>query len=600
MRCRVPTTGKGQISMIGLIAVAIAIIVIVFSMLKGREVEHRIAIKETDAISLKETMENLHTAVEARLRTAVYDAVWDMATHGGYAPGNVPALNHVSVPYWFYRGRVVNVPTVEVMEEMLARDIERRMLNALEHHRSKPGVDIGMPRVTADLTDNDVKVTMALAVKALGADESDATSDEEFQIVLPLRIKTLRDQAEVYVEEYKGTRMVEKALLTSLIQDYRIPTPPGGEAAKNIDCDNPPSKHRNELIYPFRENAKLAVARELRRVRAKKAVNIHWNAVLNDRDVNFTLLANEGRKEYESTKEVRYIPRPLLPFSVEKKTCSSFYFVRYNVTFPVMISVTDLAPTSNVVSQESRPLSFWFQLGVFLKGDEPTAELSEAEVGAPAKVDGLCQGSCSVDLSIKGSSSGLVCIGSCCDQYEGGEFSKDQVQCKVHDLVITPDEPGLARWSERVNIGRSFSKEVEVEMFSSIEGTVSEQGRVLCEGSARVEERELMPLGFVDGNPPRFVELFFAPLDRNLGEVRHATTNEYGHYEVSAINPGPYVVLAVPSADAERIPGYKVEANATIIEVKTGKNTHQVVLEPLGVEKVGERFVRVSGREPCS
>ncbi len=595
---------RAQLSMMALMAISLAIIVIVGGYLYQGRTEREIRVGRIASESTRELLIKLEQQVDSFLTDAMYETAYEMATHGGFISENVPDPNHYGVPYLFYRGKIVNVPSAEVMEQMYADEVKRRMETKIaEVRRELEGrVMLAVPEVQITIIDDAIMAKMELPVEVQG--ESQARSRIPVSTTVPLRIKRLRDLAERYVHDYATVRRMETSILHGITNDDRISNPPGG-VTRTIPCEGKTIfRTKKELVTPFRENTQLSVSLELKRVRENKdltADHLEWDVDLNPREIEFSFLANEDEGEFKSTDVIYFVPIPFAMFDLRDGLCFSKYFVHYDVNFPVRYTIRDIMPTAQVIGSETklevRPLEFQFYMMPLLEGEDAFAV--DPAVKAPQTMDDMCQGSCSVDLTITNSDAGTVWLDSCKYRYSGGRLSREGVVCKLHTMVVEPDAQfSLAKHVAQVNIVGAYREMITLKPFATVSGSIGENRRVYCTQMKSIRELGAEPLGSMEGGAGGYVEVIFQPLSPRI-ERRRAVADEKGNYLLSFIVPGRYLVMAFPSRDDSGMPYGTVESKGMIYEVKEGKNTLDITLEPLGVQKIGNDYVRVSATEDC-
>ncbi len=605
-------TRRGQMNLMALAAIAIVVIAVLYLILSGEQKTRELNIQEIESVEVKDELVKLESSVEALFIDSIYESVDEMGRHGGYTAENAPLLNHLGIPHWYYRGRTVSIPTAKVMEDMLVDEIERRLGKKLDVLRSQVRTDlfaIGYPEAKVKLHDHAVETEVSVPI-GLVADEREARTSVTYSNQLPLRIKYLRDLAEQYIQNYTEERMMEKALLNGVIQDQRLPTPPG-MISRNVDCDSQTVyAYRKQIISPMRENAQLSVARELKRVKElfRSEQYVEWAADLNVRDVNFTFIANKDAdyldKTWESTEVIYYVPfeMPLMDRRAEPRLCPSRYTVSYSAQFPVRWTLRDIHESSFIIggegSEGSRPLEFRFYIQPLLVGEQTNA--TDESVMDPATVDDLCRGACDVDITVKNSNAGTIYIGACSYPYTDSHLKQAGVPCKVQDLIVVSDDPvGLSKHVDKVKIDRQFGTTISLKDYAVLTGKVFMKKRIYCTNSGKIVEMGEETLGHIDGNPPRYVTILFKPVHDDLGPIVKVGVDRDGKYTTPQLNPGRYIVLAVPSEDDLGRPQYKVSAKVLIIDVETS-TTLDIEMNPLLIEKVGGKIEHVSARSECT
>ena len=603
---------RAQMSLMAMMAIALAIIAVLYLMFSGEQQTRELNLQEIESAVVKNELVKLQRSAETLFIDALYESVDEMGRYGGFTAENAPILNHLGIPFWFYRGKVVSIPTTNVMEDMLTSELERRLGAKLDTLRSQIRNDmytIGFPRGNVTLHDHNVEAQVFVPI-GLVTEGAEARTSVSFSTQLPLRLKYLRDLAERYIQNYTQERMMEKAVLNGIIQDQRIPTPPG-MVSRNVDCDSQTVyAYRKQLIEPIRENAQLSLARELKRVKElfRDDQYVEWATDLNVRDVNFTFRANVGAeyggKKWESSEIVYYVPfdMPLIDRREKPRLCPSRYTVFYTVQYPVRWTIRDIHETSRIIGGEGveseRPLEFRFYLQPFLIGENTDA--TDMTVVEPPTIDDLCRGACDVDITVKNSNRGTIYIGTCSYPYTDSKFVRSDIPCKVQDLIVVSEDPvGLSKYVKKVRIDRHFSTTVNLKDYAVVSGKVFMRDRVYCTDSKRVVDKGEKLLGHIDGIPPRFITLLFKPINDEVGPMIKVAVDAMGRYTTAQMNPGRYIILAVPVEDELGRPQYEVEAQVLVKDIE-GSTSLDIEMLPLFTENVGGKLEHVSTRTKCA
>ena len=621
-----PKGTRGQIAFFGIMALALVVIFVLYVMFSGEKTESEVRRQEIQSETVRKELESVQSSLERFLEAAVHEAAEEMAAHGGYTKENHPPLSHLGVPYWFYEGNVVNIPTNSVMEQMMVQEIERNVKERvleLQKTLRKDLYSFGFPRANVTLLDNSITARMSLPVR-IRTESEEVKTDIEFDVNVPLRLKFLHDIAVYYVEGYMGARTMEDSIFDSITSDPRIPKP-GGDCCKGLpSCDpdaryeisvistdgNPLSKH-GDLIEPFREHSRLAVANEMRRVRKSDFSGmetftgmeqdditavmefVEWTFDLYENEFKFSFIANEDRPAYRSTDTVYFFK--LGPFGLSPPDeCTGGYKMNYSIHFPVKIILRDLLPSAKVIgaagtSSEIKPLEFKFYMEPYL---QKLSAATNESVSAPMYIEDQCQGACTVTVDLDPSSvEGTLRIDSC--RYPSNEVDAsyssgttwEGVPCGVHDIVFEAEGTEYARSSLMEKIGAASHITLPVRQFGSLSSRIVMRNDVYCASSQTVQEREPIPLGYVDGRPPAYIEVFLFPMDTTLGDVVSSITDEDGKIEFPTVNPGKYLLLAVSSKDSSDRPLYPVLPKGMILEVDEGTGSlPDISMKPITVE----------------
>ena len=163
---------RGQMALFGLAAVALVVLVVTYFMLSGRSVEHQAAIKEGELVDLVSEFDDEQRYMEKVLSEAINGAISEMVAHGGYTEESLPKLNRRGVPFFFYKGNIVNIPTLNLMNQMLAQELERRVNTKLDRHREevkgrRDEYTIGYPSIKANLSEEFAIAGMTIPVSVM-------------------------------------------------------------------------------------------------------------------------------------------------------------------------------------------------------------------------------------------------------------------------------------------------------------------------------------------------------------------------------------------------------------------------------------------------
>lgn len=617
---------RGQIALLAIVALAVAVIFVLYIMFSGSRTESDVRQQTVRSETMRRQLESVQSSLERYLESAVYEAAEEMAAHGGYTKENAPPLNHLGVPYWFYQGKVVNIPKKTIMEQMMVQEIERTVKERIRELQKTLRRDIytfGFPKANVTLLDNSITARMALPVHITNEGE-DVSTDIEFDVNVPLRLKLLHDIAMHYVEGYVTARRMEDSILDSITSDPRIPKP-AGDCCKAIpSCDtearyeisvisddgNPRSKY-GDLIEPFREHSHLAVANEMSRVRkadfsgmetftgvgpdeiAEVMKFVEWSFSLYENEFEFSFVANADEPEFMSTDTVYWYRISAFGLS-PSQNCMGGYTIDYTIHFPVKIILRDLLPSAKVVggagSSQIKPLEFKFYMEPYL---QKLSAATNDEVTAPMYIEDQCQGSCSLTVELDPPDiPGTLWIDSCRypnnDQrmsYPSGTTWQN-VPCGVHDIVFEADGTEHARASVQEKIDASTTLTIPVRRFATLSSRVVMKNYIYCTSSQTVKEGENTPLTYIEGRPPAYVEVFLFPMDSTLGDVVSAITDEEGKIEFPLVNPGSYLLLAVSSKDSSDRPLYPVLPLGRIIKVEEGERPIPTIeMKPITVER---------------
>lgn len=599
---------KGQLNLLALIAFVSMIFIAVYVSTFQSTAEQKIEKEKRVTLETRDSIEEIKISLETEFINSIYSTADEMARHGGFTKHNIPRRHHHNIPYYVEKGKIINIPAIKVMEQMMNERIKEMIQEELFRRKSDTFA-FGVPDITSKIDDSGITVTLHLEMKATVNDLVQKIP-LRFQKQLLIRLKKLRDLAAEYAKQYKVKRHIEKNLLNGIIQDSRIPSPPG-MFSKAVECDSKTIyMQKHQLSIPMKENALLASTLEHRRL-SKEFINesdIEWSFELDRHFVNFTLIANKdqsfGGKKWESNDVIYLVPieTPHLDMDLNPKMCGSKYFVSYEIVFPVKMSITDLMKNAQMVGidpeAEIRPLTYSFYVKPYTKG--LSYDMVDDSIKTLEEIDDICQGECSFSLSISNSDKGNAWLDSCQYQYSTGKLILDDIKCGGRILTVESKEPpAFSRKIEPINVEAKTENLVQLSPFSTLSGTVFLANKIFCTNTNQLVEKEGLPAKYIEGHPPRFIELYLSPLNKRLGSDQYSIADEKGYYEFRKINPGKYLLVAKPSLGTNDVPTYKAQVFGTIIEIIDEKVHLDIVLEPIYVELYKNEYVFITSKEIC-
>ncbi len=244
---------RGQTVILAIVALALVVTVMFLALRAPRQVEQDIKEDTRQAVEVRDESVRLHEILEGVVRESLAQAVDEVAQSGGFAPSAVPEPSMDGVPVFVLGGRVVNLPTDDVVRAMVREAVARR-LEANIRELAATGVDgidgLELERDRISLGANDVEVGNAFvrlsAEIPLTITHGGASSSikEQVAVELPLRLLRLvriaRTVARLYTEAgpesgevdnlwYRGVESLAAFLME---RDPRVPGP-----TADLTCD---------------------------------------------------------------------------------------------------------------------------------------------------------------------------------------------------------------------------------------------------------------------------------------------------------------------------------------------------------------------------
>lgn len=631
---------KAQMALLALASVFVIVIIIIYMMSTRESAETEAKRTVSEAEAMKNIAIKIEDSCKKYLRESLYETVYEMGQHGGFTQENLPSPSYAGVPFWFKEGVLLNIPTKEVMRDMLAARIIKRMegkLKELEEILNNPDIKIGLPSIeSVELQQMQILAKIKIPYEIVISDTS-VKNDIVIEEKINSRLAVLRDLAEIYINNYKSRRSVEEIFMESIRNDDRIPDY-GSKPGPMKPCyENKVFKTYKEIIGPVRENANLAIAKELQNMRRLMVDDatlvdifpegeerelikkyIDWTVSFNIHSVKFSFMANKDAPTSppRSDSAIYLINQPIVGFvDVTAGNCLSYYTVDYTARFPFKIVIKDLMKNMKIVgvggasSEEMRPLEFIIAVEPYIYENNPHAVNETFKNRVKERISNMCEGSCRLDIRFSGpaeAQNGIFSLGSCSVEVRGGRFintdvfNVDRVACGRHTITYRPESPKYAKYSEVVVIEDVLEKTIELKEWSRLYGSVRMIDRVYCTKSKSVPDNpQLKLLTHIDGQPPRTIYIAIKSLNPDLETPVKVHIDENGRYSFEKISAGKYLLIAYPSEDSKNTPTYKLQPYGAVIDILPGDNEYNINMEPLFVELVDNRYIYVSRRDNC-
>ena len=104
---------RGQIALMGIMAFALMVAVVLYLQYSRGSAETEIRQHELEAETDAGEAVKLDVVLTKALEDATFGACEELALHGGYRREHLPFLRHGPTPYWFVRGNVSTFPSIE-------------------------------------------------------------------------------------------------------------------------------------------------------------------------------------------------------------------------------------------------------------------------------------------------------------------------------------------------------------------------------------------------------------------------------------------------------------------------------------------------------
>ena len=576
---------RGQIALMGMMAFALMVAVVLYLQYSRGSAETEVRQHELEAETDAGEAVKLDVVLTKSLEDATFGACEELALHGGYRREHLPFLRHGPTPYWFVRGNVSTIPSLEQVTHALKKETWARLAEAIKVlDKEITDLTFGTPEVNVRYADEN-RITTTVSVDVTDAQER--TTRMDITVDLPVRLLLLRRLAEEYVKGHQNGRRLEKSLGHLIIEDPRIFSP---NSPPEFGCQEE-TVTVDEIRLHLQENMVLTVSEELSLVRESELQqsNIQWSLDHDDEDLIISLLDQRGNTD-RVVKEVT-------SFGAQ---CFRVWKAFYNVTLPIRVTVMDTQPISRVRGESvltARPLEFKVAVELAIADNVPFE--------GPSLVSPLCKGQCSLDLTLReGDVEGdaPVFLGPCLLGDASGEYR--DIPCGTHTLHVAKESFAPAELTVNLHPDRAATVELVLAPFSSLAGSVSRRNRVYCTREScagqrdRVVEEGLDRIGYVKGNPPSFVTIVVAALA--TGEEHTAVVDEGGNFKIDGLVPGDYVIIADPNKDSMGNTAFKVQTFMGSVRIEPGTGSlYDIVMEPLVPVQVDGKWEFVTRTDAC-
>ena len=601
--------GSGAFVMLALMAFSLIVAVVIASSYARQSADDRRRSEVRQGEEERFVAVKLNEIVASALKEAAYEATEEVAAHGGYRRELVPPISFEQIPYWFHGGRVIQVPSTELMRSMLEDEVDSRLREQLEELEKRPEY------AAVHLRTKDIEVRTELGDTYVGASATvvlthDGPTGPQRQtytpsVVLELRLKFLRDISEQAIGLMVRNESVERHFIYFMRQDPRFPIP---EGLPEITCREE-FVHKRNLIAPMEEDLKLAISQTLVRLRT--------NESLTGREAEVLWRMSPVRPQIDLTFVDYFGNRDLIHKWVARRTypCIRSWQAWYNFTMPTLISVVDLRKTAKVLLGQEVSAAAGLTFNVLYLGEVRENQIYRSTT---ADMSEECLGACTMKLTVLGSGDDVpiidgaymdVCDMSIIHSFPSSfrETMVENVPCGHVRLSATPADTDTYFLSTRlIELREHVVNNITVRLTAaaSLKGQVLKRSAVMCNARSAtgckniILDRGSTQLSFVRGSPERYISLLLASLDEP-GLRYSAVIDEGGDYSFPHIRSGWYILAAVPSMDDVGNVGYRVVPSTERLLIRPGENEHQVVMRPVTPVVKDGATVLVDNVERC-
>lgn len=601
---------NGQIALFMQIALVIVILFVVLYFNTKTSIDRDIQSDLSTTISYKKEIVKEKMLIEDYIQNAITTAAKTVALHGGFTPEPLPVPNIADIPYWYYMGNKINIPSEKYLNAMLKKEFLRIIEKLYDKAaRSKTGK---FSHYNAKIIHADVVIyNTSIIVEAdthLSFQYGEHVFNEIFhtETQVYLRLGEIYSIAREFIEDYDKKRYLEESFYIAIKNDNRIYEPPG-RIMETVACNNPPFKIYDEQIIPMKQNLILSAAMSQKKIDnfLKNITYIDISLTPNKNGLNFSFHAENGKYGHYNTR-IYHIPVYTPPFFAAGNSCFSYYFVRYNISFPVEVTITDTLSSTGLVSTEGssllyEPLRFKFYIMAYISYfSNGSVDLhARLPLQYPEFINSSCQGSCQLSVDFLNSEKGTIYLDECEYSYISSHILLNNLPCREAVLKAYSIEPPT--FAPYISIKKRNIRHLEIRYsnFSELSGGVYGRKRILCKQSKKIIEKPLLPLKYLPGKRSARVDIYlFSAAEREKTSIT-TYADSSGRYRFTHLTPGRYIIIARPSVDRGGFPTYKYRVTGSLIELKEGLNRHDIIMEPIHIEYTGTGYIPVSEVEDC-
>lgn len=525
-----------------------------------------INISKTEQEKLVQEANKIQLSIESILKEAVYKSAFSVAMHGGYT-SNMPAFSvrdeeFGNVPYYFYEGTELPIPGKKALETAITEEVRANLRNVLK--------DLKHSHKNFFLTNYTVKVTLynSTVVKTslqLNADMGGISLREPYEIILPLRLFYLRNEAAAIIEHGFS---VDDRVIEHRLTNHILPHDPQllglfcqRDDNKEECYQYPPGKNVsilrehiytqvildvNQAVYDFQnfirrrlqDNSTFIFVKPMgRRGNVYSALTPS-----NPPEFQFSFIGACGDKlQYECHNRVDKV--------------NGRWKYRYDLFFPVKIVIMDLTPSARIESMGGAPLTYVFYSHVYIKDGNPRA------ASALAMRDLRCTGPCPLSVSFQDRDGtpldGTATINQCEFKSKGGTIQAP-FPCGDYSLSFFPDRDDYYA-SDNYNIKLRDSSPTQDNLVNK---KVTISGKVLKKKiNDKISQDRL--IRYLDGIPPAYVTVYYQSMNEKARY--YSIIDNHGFYNVT-VPEGRYLIMAVPNW-YNGLPVHKLKPSFTLFDV---------------------------------
>lgn len=596
---------KGQLVLISLLIFSFVVGFLAYSALRMESVQRSQKINEVKLEHKKRTVQGLDLTLKNYFDQSINSAAEEIALYGGYRKEKVPPVSTQNIPFFFYDGRVLQIPTEDDLKQHMLEEVNFRFsqyLDELVHNDQYQQflLEVKDSLVKIDLRPYEIYASLDIEMEYTIDDEKQRFTFSHHQ-TYDLRLLYLRNRAEKIVFMLYNHPLLKEHFMDIIGDDKRIPTP----HKDTFDCENS-SVYKIDL-EPF-------VVEDVYLSTILTAKDIQFNDTIGDNQLYFDfqpyphLTQLSLRDRFGNTNRIIKTGRKIQTMD---ESCVGGWDVWYNITIPLKISITDLRQGSKISfgldDSLFSTLTFNFNIQTKIVDNKPIKREPITPVAA------YCGGVCETNISafeqqFDGShiypEIESLSIDNCEQTLPSSKrlnkhiFSN--IPCGKVFLKVVPENKSLYTFQNFVSIpkGDIIDLSVNIKKDAALYGKINRIMSTYCTNCNSIKYGRSETLHYVFGIPPRYMDVFLNSLEQKDLNYESIVDTK-GNYVFKNIRSGTYLISTVPSLDDDGNVGYKVMPQVSVIEIYPGTNQFDMTLVGLNPVKTNATWTTVEEIRGC-
>lgn len=541
------------------------IIFIVFSQQNVETIENKTDERELETRDKRNTLIEIERYMENYVSYALESSLLEMGKYGGYIGESVPSPNFYGVPYRYYAGNIVNIPSQELMKQLLFQRTQRKIQEQIfQLERDRPEYSIRLNDFDFEMSRFSVKLTVAYT---FSFEEKKYPLESTRHV--SMRLMEMHDLANefgrYYLKKRANSRAVEHILMQVLFSNDKIPAPPSG-VSKISNCT--PYNITLENLRPQLIDSAMYATMSFKTdiFNDFNGSQYLWTFKIAQDAVNITLGPHKDVIAFD----------PL--YNPQINQCWTQYKAQYKIAIPIEITITDTISSYSLKGKYNvnEHLIYRFYIMAYLDTDNIDAGLNS---NANTYVDDVCGGECIIHLSGELNEVGSLYLQENDCAIDHTKEKHTNVLCGQQTIVALPQNPQKSLFYRKLSLKPHKVNDINIEFSNKISysGSVVVNDAVLCSDGI-VKRGSDISLNYIDGDPPRYINIVLYPFN-TLFNPYVAVTDEDGDFSFENIEPGKYLLFVYSSKSPDGRSGWKVRNKSDVIDLYEDVN-EKIELRP--------------------